>query len=212
VELRKIIFGQAIQFLETGESSRRFSPVPLIRELQDRYGFVQVPHKVADLDFTAGVNFLQGYFKDIVIDKFQVYNNGLLCEAAADNQQCAEFLDEVLEWAPPHFNVSVRPRWKAFQSKLEISSSKDIRNSFAKFAGVGAAITRLLESYGSNAPPYVFWGLALQHESQKDLPSNPSFEFARRAEQPFDAGIYYSTAPLRTQDHLQVLNLLEEIL
>src|SRR6266851_9266388 len=97
MDLQKIIFGQAIQFIESGEL--RGSPVPLIKAVQDRYGFVEVPQKVAELDFNAGVTFLHGYFKDSLITKFQVYNNGLACEAAADNRYCAEFLDEILDWA-----------------------------------------------------------------------------------------------------------------
>jgi hypothetical protein len=64
-------------------------------------------------------------FKDVVIDKFQVYNNGLLCEAAAYNQQCAEFLDEVLDLAPAHFNVPVTKRMKAFQSKFNEGHSRN---------------------------------------------------------------------------------------
>jgi|SRR5450631_190980 hypothetical protein len=212
MKLEKIIFGQAIQFIEAGEAEGRRSPVPLVREMQDRYGFVEVPRKVADLNFDAGVSFLQGYFKDIIIDKFQVYNNGLLCEAAADNQQCADFLDDVLSWAPRHLNVPLKQRMKAFQSKVEISSTKDARNAFAKFADIGALIASLLESYGLQSPPYVAAGLILQHEPQKGLPNNPNFEFAWRAERPFEDRFYYSSAPLRTQDHLRVLDLLEEAL
>jgi hypothetical protein len=211
MKLEKVIFGQAIQFIEAGEAKGRRSPVPLIRELQDRYGFVEVPRKVADLNFDAGVSFLQGYFRDIMIDKFQVYNNGLLCEAAADNQQCADFLDEIMSWAPQHFNIPVKPRMKAFQSKIEVTSTKDIRNTFAKFADVGSLIGRMLEGYGLQSPPYVAAGLVLQHEPQPNIASNPNFEFAWRAERPFEDRIYYSSAPLRTQDHLQVLNLLEEV-
>jgi hypothetical protein len=212
MKLEKLIFGQAIQFIEPGEARGPRSPVPLIREMQDRYGFVEVPSKLADLDFDAGVKFLQGYYKDTVIDRLQVFNNGLLCEAAADNQQCADFLDEIMSWAPEHFNLSVKPRMKAFQSKVEVSSTKDIRNAFAKFADVGALIASLLEGYGLHSPPYVAAGLVLQHEPQKDRPSNPNFEFAWRAERPFEDRIYYSAAPLRTQDHLRVLDLLEEVL
>jgi hypothetical protein len=212
MELRKVIFGQAVQFVETGEPQGRRSPVPLIREMQDRYGFVEVPRRVVDLDFTAGVTFLQGYFRDIMIDKFQVYNNGLLCEAAADNHQCAEFLDEILDWAPPHFNVPVTKRMKAFQSKLEISSTKDIRATFAKFAEIGDSLARLLVGYGLHSPPYVAAGLVMQHEPQKDIPSNPNFEFTWRTDEPFEARVYYSSAPLRTKDHMEVLNLLEGLL
>jgi len=214
MKLEKTIFGQAIQFFATGEASGRRSPIPLIRAMQDRYGFVEVPHKVSELKFETGVNFLQGYYKDTVIDKFQVYNNGILCEAATDNQICSEFIEDVLSWAPEYFNpITIEPTAKAFQSKLEISSEKDVRNTFAKFAGVGELIAQLLKGYGLTAPPpYVAAGVVLQHEPQREMAGVPNFEFAWRADRTFADRVYYSSAPLRTQDHLQVLDLLEQLL
>lgn len=81
MDLKSILTSQAIRFYEAAEPvAERRSPVPLIREIQDRYGFVQVPLTVADLDFSKGVTFLRGYFKGSIIDKLQVYENGVLCE------------------------------------------------------------------------------------------------------------------------------------
>jgi hypothetical protein len=137
----------------------------------------------------------------------------LACEAAADNQSCAEFIDEILEWVPKAFDLPIKPRpMKAFQSKLEIVSDKDIQSTFDKFSQVGSLIASLLTSYGLTAAPYNVAGFAMQYEPQKDAMGNPDFEFARRKGQSYEAGIYYSSAPLRTKDHLLVLEMVEGLL
>jgi hypothetical protein len=101
---------------------------------------------------------------------------------------------------------------KAFQSKLEIVSDKDIQSTFDKFSQVGSLIASLLTSYGLTAAPYNVAGFAMQYEPQKDAMGNPDFEFARRKGQSYEAGIYYSSAPLRTKDHLLVLEMVEGLL
>jgi hypothetical protein len=86
MQAKSILMSQAIRFYANAEPiAERRSPVPLIRGLQDMYGFVQVPLTISDLDFTKGVTFLRGYYKGNIIDKLQIYENGLLCEAATDN-------------------------------------------------------------------------------------------------------------------------------
>jgi hypothetical protein len=52
-------------------------------------------------------------------------------------------------------------------------------------------------------------GLLCSMNPKRGRPSNPNFEFAWRVEEPFEAQVYYSSAPLRTKDHMEVLNLLE---
>lgn len=212
MKLQTVIHGQAIQFIDADAGARKVSPVPWINAMQDRYGFVQVPRTVTELDFSVGANFLQGYYKDTIIDSFKVYNNGLSCEAAADNQICLEFLDEVFEWVPKEFGFPItRREMRAFGSKIEVVSEKDLDVAFKKYAEVGGLITNTLKGYGLEALPYSLAGIILQHEPKAEGFGNPSFEFARRKDHPFDAGIYYSSAPLRTTDHMRVLDLLETI-
>src|SRR5262245_25296398 len=102
MKFKAYLTNQAIRFFQNEETTTQVelrSPVPLIRGMQDAYGFIQVPTTVADLDFSKGVTFHQGYYKGVIIRKLQIYHNGVLCEAAADNSLCDDFIGEVLDWA-----------------------------------------------------------------------------------------------------------------
>src|SRR5712691_8865526 len=106
MELKTILTSQAIRFFaEKSEPIERRSPVPLIDGVREKYGFVQVPRTVAELDFKNGVTFLQGYYKGQVIDKLQIYENGLLCEAQVDNSVTDELLGELFSWAQERHNL-----------------------------------------------------------------------------------------------------------
>lgn len=215
MELRTVILGQAIQFTETTEAktSKRMSPVPLIRAMQDRYGFVEVPTKVSDLDFAAGVKFLQGYFKGTIITRFQVYDNGLLCEAAADNSLCERFVDEVLDSIPDEFGIPLirRPR-KAFQSTVEVTLTKDVSVRFNSFTKAGAMIGSALESYGQPNAPFHFSGIEMHLPDNQNELGHPEFQLAKRKGHAYEENVYFSKAPLRTEDHLAILTELERII
>ena len=71
----------------------------------------------------------------------------------------------------------------------------------------------LVASYGQQVPSFEATTLAFQCDLSKVENINPEmFTFERRAEKPFDSGLFYSAAPLKTADHLELLNELEGIL
>jgi hypothetical protein len=53
---------------------------------------------LADYDLSKGVTFLHGFFNNRVIDRFQVFSNGILAEAKLDTDECDRFLDDLLKW------------------------------------------------------------------------------------------------------------------
>jgi hypothetical protein len=53
---------------------------------------------LADYDLSKGVTFLHGFFNNRVIDRFQVFSNGILAEAKLDTNECDRFLDDLLKW------------------------------------------------------------------------------------------------------------------
>lgn len=82
MDLHGYLANQAIRFIEGDNKTReKQSPVPFIKGFEERYGFVQIPRTVAEIDLKVGVNFLRGFFKGKVIDKLSIYENGVLCEA-----------------------------------------------------------------------------------------------------------------------------------
>lgn len=213
MHIKGFLASQAIRFFAQAPEpvADKRSPIPMIRGLQDLYGFVQVPTTIADFDFTKGVSFYQGYFKGAVIDKFQIYENGVLCEAKADNSVCEEFLDEVLEWARSQHNIPVaQTDAKAFISQLEVISPIDLDKHLARFRSVGALIFEAVKSYGQSVAPYHMSGIKLHYDTfSTSIPRPPEFTFERRAGQAYSTNAFFTTAPLKTKDHMHVLEHLE---
>ncbi|MCW2227222.1 hypothetical protein [Bradyrhizobium elkanii] len=216
MKLKSTLTSQAIRFYNyTGDEPviERRSPIPLIRGLQDKYGFVEVPLKVIDLDFTKGVTFSRGYYKGHVIDKLALYENGLLCEAMTDNSICDEFVSEVIGWATTEQKIPINETGvKAFLSQLEVTTDLNLSAVFQKINAIGTRLAKALSSYGQPVPSYAVNGIRMHYDSASmPLPRPPEFVFERRAGQPYSSNEFFSSAPLTTKDHMHILVELEKL-
>jgi hypothetical protein len=214
MEVKNILVSQAIRFIETGPVLEKRSPVPLIDGLREKYGFVQVPQTVADLDFKKGVNFLRGYYKGKIIEKFQVYENGLLCEANENTDLLDDFISEILTWASQEQNLPIKETGiKAYVSQLSVTSNADISSIFSKIASIGSLISKELSSYGQAIHEYKVNGLKMHYDAAPTpLPRAPEFSFERRAGVPYAENQFFTSAPVRTDEHLRIVQVLEKLL
>jgi hypothetical protein len=215
MQLKSTMTSQTIRFFADVEPTFDVrSPVPLIRGLQDQYGFMQVPLTVAELDFKAGVTFLRGYYRGRIIEKFQVYENGLLCEASEDTDLADDFLSEVLAWAIREHSLPVRETGVlAYISQLEVTSLIDLGSKFSSLNAVGSLLAQCLKEYGQPVSNYDVSGLRMHYDSMATpIPRPPHFVFERRVGQQYSTNEFFSSAPVRTKDHLKILDLLESAL
>jgi hypothetical protein len=214
MQTKSIMTSQAIRFFADTEAVMDHrSPVPLIKGIQDQYGFVQVPMTLAELDFKNGVTFLRGYYQGKIIEKFQVYENGLLCEASADTDLADEFLSEVLGWALREHNLPVKETGvKAYISQLEVISTINLESKFSELNAVGKLLAGCLKRYGQPVSDYGVSGLRMHYDSiAAPIPRPPQFVFERRVGQQYSTNEFFTSGPLRTKDHLEVLESLEKI-
>lgn len=214
MKLQQITFSQAVHYHQTGEGGVRRSPMPMVRALEDRYGFVQIPRTMQEFDFNKGVTFLQGYFQGEVIDRFQMYERGLLCESKKSTSLCDLFLEEVFSWVPVKFDIPVKPTdVRSYASQVEVLTSIDIGEAFSKFVPIGKFIGEKLRSYGQAPDDFSISGLRMHYDIQgKPSPQAPEFAFERRATVPYTSNLFFSAAPLSTNDHLETLDVLEDLL
>ena len=214
MRLIKTTTSQAIRFFESGQPGEPKSPVPLIRAMQDKYGFVQVPHTIADMNLQTGVNFFRGFFRGKMIDKLSVYNNGILCESQQETEYNDGFLDEILSLVTSIAGLELKQTGvRAYVSGLEVGMPDDIGAKFEKFIGAGQKITSLLKSYGQTVDDYRFSGFKMHYDQTgKAPPHAPEFIFERRAGELYSSNIYFSSAPIETKNHFELLNSIEELL
>ncbi len=70
-----------------------------------------------------------------------------------------------------------------------------------------------MAKYGTEVPEYDSFGFTLHSDMSTATVLKPAvFRFERRANDPFELGLFYSTAPLMTADHLAVLEKIEKLL
>lgn len=217
MKLHQIVNSRVIRFVDqdTTTDAKPRSPVPIIKAMEDRYGFVQVPRTVQELNFNTGVTFLRGYFEDAIIEQLQLYEVGMLCEAKTNSDVCDRFLTDFFTWAVKEFELPFKQKESGshvYVSQLEVSADLDIGVALSKFSQVGETVARNLQSYGFNFKPFEVSGIKLHTDLvgvPGAIPSELTFE--RRAQQNYASSVYFSSAPLRTDDHLNVLNELEKI-
>lgn len=218
MKIRSIAVSQAIRLYKADRRTEdRVYIGDLVKGLAARYKFLEVPKTLREHDIKTGVTFLHGiYKKNIIIDKVQIFPDGVVCESKTDSENCDEFLDEALEWASKEFKFSLEELENSnriYLSTLEIESEVNINLVFTKFNEIGKSLTAFLKSYGQEVPIFEGSHIAMHCDTSKLSGIKPTlFSFERRTEHPYDSGVYFSSAPLKTADHLKILNELEKIL
>jgi hypothetical protein len=190
--------------------------VSLLRAFETRYGFLQGPRSVTDFDTAKGITFVHGFFGDnIVIDRFQIFNDGVVCETRAPVEQADLFIEDALKWASEEANLEAGPeRARIYNSHIVVQTSAQVEEKFGIFSDVGSQIARIIGTYGGqHLTDYKIIGFRLYYDGfSLPAPKPAPFLFERREGQPHDSGLYFSVAPLRTTDHLAVLDNLETLL
>jgi len=216
MKINQISFGQAIRFMKVAPSTgQTIYGKRLASAFEEKYGFLEGPKVVADFDTGKGVTFLHGFFQGTtVIEKAVIYNDGMIVEAKADTDLCDQFIDDAVEWASENANIKFiqdneHPR--LYLSHLVVEDEIGITKLFSKLSTVGSELSRILESYGDVKRVIEPIGFAMQSDIAERAGPVP-FKFERRSGVQFSANLYYSSAPVRTIDHLELLKKLESIL
>jgi len=89
----------------------------------------------------------------------------------------------------------------------------DIGAIFEKLTSAGQKISSLLKGYGQQVDDYRFSGFKMHYDQiGKSGLQAPEFIFERRAGELHASNIYFSSAPIETKEHLELLNSMEKLL
>ncbi|MGD0546556.1 MAG: hypothetical protein ABR991_01860 [Terracidiphilus sp.] len=172
------------------------------------------PDSPKELDLTEGVIFEQGVFDGIVIKKLTVFPLVMHLDAANSTDDAKTALDGLLRWGKEEFGLryssdSIR-RW-AFVSDVIFETDfpllhmvNDTLNHVS--SEISAIVQRNLKEE-LKYEPAKFW---LAHDPNKRSASVAPFTIEHRALSLFEENIYFSEAPLPTEDHISLLSEIEE--
>lgn len=228
MKLKNIIAGQAVRFIRLHEPIGGIYIPDLVKAIQGEYKFLTSPKSLADFDRNKGIVFENGVFKipakkketeerSIVLDRLHIYNNGLMIETRGYVEDAEHFLDHLIEWSIRVLGVRLdtdSPIASTFLSNLEVQMDNPLTAFQTKAtAAVSKILAKQLSDYGLKVAPYEQVGLSMYVDvANLKAPYPGNFRLDRRDGVAFDANVFFSSAPLRTQDHLDLLQQIESML
>lgn len=133
---------------------------------------------------------------------------------AAPSDVLDAFLDDLIAWANGTFHLQISHQSHpptGYVSVLEFTSSFRLDEVIKPMAELGSLIAHHLNKRGHRLPAYDAWGLKMNLDPGLESLKPGEFVLEYRANNAFAKKVYYSAAPLPTEDHLALLEKIEAL-
>ncbi|UYN96678.1 MAG: hypothetical protein KIT25_07035 [Enhydrobacter sp.] len=216
MKLVSSLHGRAMQGFNPDEArSHQSTYLPTaVDMIKARYGFLTNSDLRTSAD--AGVKFQSGRLQrqgeaEIAIENLDVYNDGLLV-VCRTTTEADIVLDDVISWGQLAFQVRqpASPPPRLYSSWLVVDFDEPIAKLVAKFAIMKGLITAAHErAYGMKLD-FQFHRVSFNVDPST-LPLHTFTDYAmdRRGGAPYALNRFFCTAPLKTEEHIQLLSEIE---
>ena len=180
-----------------------------LERFRGRYTFTKFPTRLEDIDPAKGIELNEGKFGEIRIDRITVFQNGIIIDTRSSTEDSEKVLDDIIALANEAFGAVIHPVRKGFTSQFIFQSNM-------RMLALHPIVPKIAETLTSHASadfkhPFTFEPSALLFNvdlsQAKTAPA--VFSIERRAEIPFAENTYFSNAPLRTAEHIEVIKQFE---
>jgi hypothetical protein len=188
---------------------------PALSAIKDRYNFQTFPRTAEEANEfdPKGIVFANGSFvlgsARHSITKATMYGDGIVVDSGLSTDFCEAFLADALTFLSGQFGLTYRPEMihtKIFTSELIVRSEKDLNRLFASLAPIKEKLNTLT---GHQFEPAGF-GFSIDAQATAARPA--PFRFEREVGKHFSQHRYYSSAPIRTSQHEELLAEMEALL
>jgi hypothetical protein len=183
---------------------------PVAPSLVGLYKFKSFPPPAQIPEFAKGIKFQDGEFKnsegEVINVTLTVHNNGLVVDTRSSTKDSDAFLTEMLNRLSKEFGLLNHEQIisrKMYLSNLYVTIDKSLELINPRLKEISKYLSDTF-SYPFEAATLHFW--------PEQFANQPRFVFERQANVPFAENKYYSSAPLQTDQHLELLNKFEDIL
>ena len=218
MKFRQVILARTIrQVAAIGTGSPR---IDAVLKIKDKYKFQKAPERFEEIYPQNPLQTISFQGGKITIDKREVgitlvqfLPNMFVVDTQTSTDDSDWIADDYIATANAEHPESITPTGPSYYvSQIEFSLEKppDLAPQFEDAAKI---IDRFLADYGETVPKFGSWGTTLNIDPQGLGVLAPAFfALERRVGFPFSAKVFFSQAPLRTKDHLVVLEKLDSII
>lgn len=186
-----------------------FQPEVAQKVLQ-KYSFVKFPG-VDDLQ-KESYTFSMGKFQEFQIDELKVYGDGIIVSGKCNTRILDAFVTDLFGWLKTDYGIeeiSVQKPEKYFESGLLVRPKGDITSVLSPPKRVTSLIERAMAdtTQAEYQPTAIYFETDSAGLKTRRRPNR--FTLERRIGLPFSANVFYSQAPMRSDDHFALLESLE---
>lgn len=183
--------------------------------VKDRYNFQTYPRNADEANEydPKGIVFMNGSFEfggtRHSIVKATMYGDGIVADSGLSTDFCEAFLADALTFLSSQFGLTYHPNMvhkKIYTSELIIRSEKDLGRLFGPLATIQGKLNLLT---GQQFEPA---GFVFTIDTQATTARPAPFRFEREVGKHFSQCRYYSSAPIRTSEHEDLLREMETLL
>ena len=183
-----------------------------IAKLGSRYIFAKTPTRLEEIDFQKGLELLEGRLGEIRIDRITIYMNGIVIDTRSSTDDSEKVLQDIIALAHEAFGAIIRPARQTFASQLMFRSDMNLFALNPVLPKIAGVLTQ--RTSADMKHPFTFEPTAVQFNVDTAQAKTPPamFSIERRIDVPFAENTYFSQAPLRTAEHIELLKAFEAAL
>ena len=183
-------------------------------QLAERYSFFGVPRTLEDLG-GGKLEFKHGLFEGNAIETLDVYNDGVIVSSQSNTDFLDKFLDDLSVWSENYLGLSAIKTHtveKIFESVLVVEFDREVLKPLNAYANIARMVEKALQDSSKLEVSYQNFSMAFSADQTKNPALKPiPFRFERRVGIEFALNQFYTTAPLKTKQHLEILEALERL-
>jgi len=182
------------------------------RDLTERYAFADAPKSYADLN-AERIDFKHGLFQGSAIESLEIYNDGVVVKSRSDSDRIDAFLADLVQWTKVEIGLSLvmnRTVNRMYDSQLIVEADPKIIEPLSASTDLASQVRSMISENTGLDTEYHFAGFTLAPDLVQLSSLRPSvFRIERRFAAEFQLNQFVCTAPLRTQQHIHLLESLE---
>ena len=183
-------------------------------EVAKRYRFGGAPRSLDEME-AERIEFRHGLFQGNAVHTLEVYNDGIVVSSRSDTDFIDEFIEDLVGWMENEHNLSMIETHtvnKMYNSTLLVEMNGDVFKPFEAYADILRMIETALRGSSGLDIVYRNYGLALSADQTRNPALKPiPFRIERKEGVDFCRNQFFATAPLKTRQHLEILERLEHL-
>jgi len=182
-----------------------------------RYHFAKFPQHLMDFNSNNALEFTAGTFvkskKMHLRVGLAIYNNAIVADALSSTDDANQFLADISQWAAKEFDILLDSGLvrKTYLSQVDVKFDSLANVANPKLDFVVDRLNSEVVPFGGKKVPFGLGGLTFWTEDIH-TPQGQTFKLEHKHETEFTEHIYYSVAPLQTQQHITLLEDIEKAL